>query len=472
MNTFPTVVLLPDGSGVRNFLLGGFMTALAEENPSLILHQMADEAVAGFRRSLGPRTHWARLQYREPIPSFLLRNALTYAQLYWARTRSMRFNLRQPSNQSWRYRTALKTAKALGKLNGSAAGIQRLNRLYRALVKRSPEVGRYRRLFQETGTEILFCSHQRTQLAVPAVVAAQSLGIPCVTFIFSWDNLSSKGRIPAPFDHYLVWSPLMKEELQRYYPDVAPDRIHVVGTPQFDPYGDASVDWGREAFFQKIGADSTQPLICFSGGDSKTCPEDPGHLNILMELIREGRIKGRPRVILRPAPVDDGRRYQAVLKRFPEVIHAQPDWYTPRGGDWQQILPTKEDILFLANLARHVDLNLNMASTMTLDFAIHDKPVVNLAFDVADPPLFGAPIWEVYYRFEHYRPVVELGAARFARSREELAQHINDYLADPGLDRENRRNLVDLQVQGPIGQAYRRVVDHLTLIRRREQVSP
>ena len=53
---------------------------------------------------------------------------------------------------------------------------------------------------------------------------------------------------------------------------------------------------------------------------------------------------------------------------------------------------------------------------MTLDFGLHDKPVVNVAFDVADPPLFGVPVWEYYYQFEHYRPVVELGAARFARS--------------------------------------------------------
>ena len=71
-----------------------------------------------------------------------------------------------------------------------------------------------------------------------------------------------------------------------------------------------------------------------------------------------------------------------------------------------------EDMQFLSNLTHHADLNLNLGSTMTLDFAVHDKPVVNIAFDVADPPPFGRPVWEFFYRFEHYRPVVELGAAR------------------------------------------------------------
>ena len=44
------------------------------------------------------------------------------------------------------------------------------------------------------------------------MLAAKSLGIPTATFIFSWDNLSSKGRIAAPFDYYLVWSEHMGDE--------------------------------------------------------------------------------------------------------------------------------------------------------------------------------------------------------------------------------------------------------------------
>ena len=55
----------------------------------------------------------------------------------------------------------------------------------------------------------------------------------------------------------------------------------------------------------------------------------------------------------------------------------------------------------LANLTQHADLNVNMASTMTLDFALHDRPVVNVAFDAADPPVLGTPVWDLYYQYEH-----------------------------------------------------------------------
>lgn len=256
----------------------------------------------------------------------------------------------------------------------------------------------------------------------------------------------------------------MRRELLRHYPDVSSERVHIVGTPQFDPYADPALLWTREEFFARVGADPSKPLICYSGGDHGTCPEDPEHVRILMELVRSGRIRRSPRVLVRPAPVDDGRRYDAVRRDFPEMIFAQPAWVHTVAGDWSRVIPLPEDVQFLANLTQHADLNINMASTMTLDFAIHAKPVVNIAFDLASPPPHGRPLWEFFYRFEHYRPVVELGAARFARSPDELADHVNAYLEDPSLDREGRRKLVELEVGVPLGQSSRRIVETLQRI--------
>jgi hypothetical protein len=172
---------------------------------------------------------------------------------------------------------------------------------------------------------------------------------------------------------------------------------------------------------------------------------------------------------VRPAPVDDGTRYAALRRDFPEMIFARPAWVHASPGDWSRVFPLPEDVRFLANLTRHADLNVNMASTMTLDFAIHDKPVVNVAFDTVNPPRFGVPYWEYYYRFEHYRPVVELGAARFARSPEELAEHVNVYLDDPSLDWEGRSRFVELEVGCPIGRSAQAVLECLSRIARGEQ---
>jgi hypothetical protein len=153
-----------------------------------------------------------------------------------------------------------------------------------------------------------------------------------------------------------------------------------------------------------------------------------------------------------------------VRQRFPELVYAQPEWVHTVARRWDMVIPTANDVQFLANLTRHADLNINVASTMTLDFAARDRPVVNIAFDVADPPPFGVPLWEHHYGFEHYRPVIDFAAARFARSKTELVEHVNAYLADPSLDRTGRRRLVEFQVGRPIGSSSQCILNALAAI--------
>lgn len=459
------VVLLPDGVGIRNFVLGPFLTELTRHHQVTALHVVPDRLLPTYATPLNGSVQWERLRPpTDTAAAFTLRYALGYAQMYWARTRSMQFNLNGRVRGSWRTRAAHGAARAMGRLAAHPPGMRALDHLHAAAVRRLDEYAHYQALFARLKPDVLFCSHQRPPVIFPVVLAARSLGIPTATFIFSWDNLSSKGRIAAQFDHYLVWSELMKRDLQQFYPDVAADRIHVVGTPQFDPYADDDLLMSREQFFRHIGADVSRPLICYSGGDTTNSPEDHAHVRILMSQIRSGQIAGNPQLLVRPAPVDNGKRYESVRRDYPEMIYAPPHWVQAVPGAWGQSFPLLDDVRMLANLTRHVDVNVNLGSTMTLDFAIRDRPVVNVAFDVANPPPFGVSLWDHHYQFEHYQPVINLGAARFPRHAEAMAADVNDYLRNPAADHQGRKSLVDLQVGRPIGQSSACIVDTLQRI--------
>ena len=394
-----------------------------------------------------------------------LGSALGYAHMHWGNTRAMRRRLairpHAPTVGRWAMTT---TARLVGRAAATEAGISWLARQHQARAAAAPAVAHYRRTFQTLRPSVVFASHQRPPEVLAPVLAARSLGIPTATFVFSWDNLTSKGRILAPFEHYLVWSALMREELLRFYPSVAPEQVHVVGTPQFEPYTDRSLEWTRQDFCARLGLDPDRPIICYSGGDAGTCPDDAAHVRLILEMIRGGRIPGRPQLLLRPSPVDNGSRYAAMRDAFPELVYCPPTWRHPEPERWSLAVPTADDLPLLANLTRHCDVNVNVASTMTLDFALHDRPVVNVAFDMSQPPPLGMPIWDLYYQYDHYRPVMELGAARIARSPDALAAHIAAYIADPALDREGRRRLVELQVMSPLAGASERILDVLERI--------
>lgn len=453
-------VLVPDSIGVRNFVLGTFLRQLGEAAQLHVFHALDPAILDAYTSYADGGARWHYLpEFTDHRTWHLLRQSLSFAHMYWVDTPPLRYVRNRPIS-GLKSKIVMATARAVGRACATPARIGCLERLHSAIVGRSTQVAWFARRFEELRPAIVFSSHQRPLRMVPAVLAARQLGIPTATFIFSWDNLTSKGRIATPFDHYLVWSELMRSELLRYYPEIPPENTHVVGTPQFDSYADPSMIWPREEFFARIGADPRRPLICYSGGDAENSAEDPQHLRVLLELIREGRVRHRPQVILRPCPVDDGARFAAARREFPDLIYAQPAWSASR-CDWTSVVPSAEDAQFLSNLVRHCDVNVNFSSTMTLDFAIHDKPVVNVAFDVTDPPRFRMPMWEYLCQFLHYRPVMDLGAARFAHSPEDLAAHVNAYLDDPALDGEGRQRFVDLEVGVPIGQSGARIVEVL-----------
>lgn len=124
-----------------------------------------------------------------------------------------------------------------------------------------------------------------------------------------------------------------------------------------------------------------------------------------------------------------------------------------------------QDVGFLANLTQHSDVNVNVASTMTLDFSIHDRPVVNLGFDVKKVPPGRMRIGE-FYSWEHYKPIVDLKAVRVAWSADELADHVNFYLENPAADREGRKKLVNLEVGQPVGSSGKLIAEALGRIQR------
>jgi len=453
-------VLVPDGVGVRNFVLGRFLPLASE---------MFDVRLfAGFPAELLPPTAGEAVEemppYREGKAGALLRYSLQYAHMYRWRTPGMLRVLGEPKHTGWKSRALHGAAKLAGRLHASGEGIRKLEGRLHSLAANHPLKDHYARRWAELGPAVVFCTHQRPSIVLPAVLAAREAGIPTATFIFSWDNLSSKGRIAAPFDHFLVWSDLMKEELLRFYPDVAPERVHVVGTPQFDPYADETLLWPREEFFRRIGAEPGRPLLCYTGGDRSVCPQGPEQLASVLELVRRGAIARRPQVIFRPVPTEDGRRYDRVREEYPELIYAQPRWRSGGSGQWFSYVPEAADVEFWANLTYHSDVNINVASTVTLDFAIHDKPVVNLAYDMNGKLPFRMPIFDFHYLMDHYLPVLEFGAARVARSPEDLTAHVNAYLADPSLDREGRRKLVELEVGVPVGRSSEAVLEALARI--------
>jgi hypothetical protein len=109
------------------------------------------------------------------------------------------------------------------------------------------------------------------------------------------------------------------------------------------------------------------------------------------------------------------------------------------------------------NALVHAAVVVNMSSTLTVDAAILDRPVICVAYDaVADPQIPEGRAW-IYAHSPHYGPLVRTGGVRLIRNAAECVLAVEAYLRDPGLDRLGRRRIAAMVAGSADGGAGERL---------------
>lgn len=319
----------------------------------------------------------------------------------------------------------------------------------------------YIQLLKEDKPTHVFFTHQRPPFLAPFLYAAQQLKIPTSTFIFSWDNLASKGRMLGKFDFFMVWSHLMKAELLYFYPSVKQHNVKVVGTPQFEPYVMKKYETSAADFHQKFNLVAGLKTICYSCADVSIGQNDPIVIGAIAKAIRNNAITTKVQLIVRTSPAEDDTRFKAVRAEFPEIKWNVPKWILTRKNHseaWSQRVPSEEDIKDLRSLLEYVDLNINMCSTMSLDFMLFDKPVINTVFGNAENGMYND---QRFLNYDHYKKVVGSQAVSIAKNTADLIDQINTALAHPEEKKLQRKAMIDLQISEPLEATSKRIATTL-----------
>lgn len=322
----------------------------------------------------------------------------------------------------------------------------------------------YKAILRQDNVNVLFFTHQRPPFIAPLIKAAHLLGIKTSAFIFSWDNLASKGRMSGSFSHYLVWSQLMKDELLHFYESVHEGQISVVGTPQFEPYVLPRYQTPRESFYHRFHLKQDCKTICFSCGDISTSKNDELYIKTIASYINTYYPQGNINFIVRTSPAESPARFFALKEAYPFIVWNFPKWELSREGHqepWSQRIPLMEDMQDLRALLEYCDVSINMCSTMSLDFMLFDKPVIN--------PVFGNPQNGLYndqrfLKYAHYDRVAQSGAVIIAQTPEDLTEALEESLNQPQLRDQERKALLNIQIGAPLEGTSNRLVKALERI--------
>jgi hypothetical protein len=289
---------------------------------------------------------------------------------------------------------------------------------------------------------------------IPLLRTAARRGVWSMAIDPSWDNFTNKLLPVRRVSRLVVWNQLMKEQATALH-GYEPDEVVIAGVPQWDRYFRDGVSVSREAFCARVGADPARALLTVTTTPRELYAHHDHVLRVMLTAIREKRFSRPAQILVRLHPRDD-RAHYAEFERTPEIILEKPFRETVRAGDGLAVDVTADSQQHLADTLRHSDVIVNVASTIAIEAAIFDTPVVNISFDGEAPSEFARSARR-YYRFTHYTNITRHQAVRVAETPEALIAHLNAYLAAPALDADGRRQVVREQCEYVDGQSAERV---------------
>ena len=422
------IFVVPDGTGIRNYLFSQVIPNLHEQNIDLLVyHALSEQAITEVESVHGIELQKRFLSgYKETIWQKFLREAICYARLHHnARleenpTVLTNWKRNHKGLKKWFY----KVVEIVGRsIHGNYERILQYERKYQNSLKVT--IDSEIEFLKAFAPDIIFCTHQRAVNAVPVFKAAEILGIRTVGAIYSWDNLV-KARLAVRTTQYIVWSEYMKDELQRYYPEITENRIKITGTPQFELYDKAEIR-SKEAFFDQHDLDIDKFTICFSGDDELTSPYDPKYLEDLINAVKASDIHNNIQIIFRRSPVDLSGRYDQILDVHRDIVVAlEPKWSNTQ-KQWTQLFPYYEDVNLLANICKHSDLVINVGSTMAHDFAIFDNPAAYINYDAVKDNN-----WSVttIYNYQHFKSMPQKEVVYWINSKNDYITVIHQAMKD------------------------------------------
>ncbi len=435
-NPKPHILLvIARGEAVRNFLYSETLPALAEQARLTLLsrvdHGEVVERVHSFVERIIP------LQaYREhPLVSFY-RETLHMAHFRWLWSENVKsYWGRKDAKVRGKPYEMLKLAglRTLAVPLANRPALQYGTRLEQSLSWQFRPHTEFEALFAQLQPDLVFnSSHIHGYEADLPLRVAHGMNIKTATFIFSWDNLTSRSRVMVPYDHFLVWTEGLKRQFLEFYPEVFPDRVTVTGTPQFDYHFDPRFWLSREELAQRTGLDPKRPFILYTTGRDVDFPDEHKIVTEIIRFVKSLETAPRPQLLVRTYIKGTSPEMSALARSFegdPDVIFPAILW------DKQWTMPLYDDLALYTSLLRHTVLGINPASTVTLELMMNGKPVINLAFE---PPGSNLPNWSRFARhidYDHYRPVAASGGVMIARSLADLKVMILRGLEQPEADR-------------------------------------
>ena len=361
------------------------------------------------------------------------------------------------------YESSAKAKRLMPLIRGLTWGLRRSRwmrqGLVRAQMRFTPDL--YGDLLDQYQPSLVVASTPGWRLDRYLLRQAGQRGVRTAAAIIGWDNPSSYRLPGARVDYATCWSEIQKRELV-LGSDWLPERVHVGGIPTYDGYFRKEWVIPREEYFRMHGLDPQRKLISYACSFVTFSPNFR-NMETLARLVSEDALAQPSQLLIRlhPNHFMPGSLYEQEAQRVRQMIQSMPHVHLVEpvalGGELGYY--SGEDMPEKASMMAHSDVFTTVYSTMVVETAIHDRPIVSVCLDTPGgwntPGKFSLALTEIAEWPTHQR-FREAQAGRVAFDEGQLRAALDAYLRDPQLDGAERRKFVQDEVTYTDGSAGKR----------------
>jgi len=315
------------------------------------------------------------------------------------------------------------------------------------------------RYFDIYKPDIVFSTSITSKVDTAFMKEARRRGVTTVSMPKTWDTVTRTYFHFVP-DYFLAQNEILVENLVSLQ-DFPREKIYLIGFPEFDWYARKDIVRSREEHLTRLGLDPAKPVIFF-GSQGKWFPNDYTIAELIYKWIQNDELIKPCQMIVRPYVLllDEKENPFLMFKEKKGVVYDNTHYPSPDLPDqWDPVVPTIVDFV---NTLTHSDILVVVLSTLALDGACHDKPVINALFNSLY--MDGKDITGTLASTTHYEWIFDTGGTSLAWTPEELKERINAYLENPDIKKREQKILREKLCYKIDGKSSERMVKAIDTI--------
>jgi hypothetical protein len=295
---------------------------------------------------------------------------------------------------------------------------------------------------------------------------AAARGINTAAVVVGWDNPSSYSIPGAKVNWINCWSEIQKTELIAGS-DWPEERVHIGGIPSYDGYFRSEWLMPREEYFRMHHLDPNRKLLSYAASFVSFAP-NYRNVEALARLVASDALSEPSQLLVRLHPnhfmnvhlyAEERQKIHQLAQELSNVHVVEP---VPLGGSLGYY--SGEDMPEKTSMMAYSDVFLTVYSTMVVEAAVHERPIVSLCLDTPGgwnwPRKFSLPLseigeWPTHSRFRQAK------AGQVAYDEAGLKEAVDRYLQNPDADLEARRDFIRQECTFTDGMSGKRTGEFL-----------